>query len=200
MSERELRFNPVEIRAVKSEDGKKETLSGYGIRFGVLSEDLGGFRETIDPHALDKVLAGSDELFLTLDHVLSVVNTLGSRSNSTLSIWIDDKGLAFSAEPPDTTNARDAMAIVGRGDVKGMSFAFTCARDQWTTDETGGRIRTVLEIGQLFELSIVCQPAYPQSNVNAAIRSWADWLKSQAPKDADILRKRLDLESMTWKM
>jgi hypothetical protein len=197
--ERELRFNPAEVRADKAEDGN-QTLSGIAVVYNSLSQDLGGFRERILPGALTKVLASPDNIFATTDHNLTVVTTLGSRENQTLSLWDTPEGLAFTVTMPDTTTARDAFTNVSNGNISGMSFAFTCAKDQWSVDESGQRIREVLEFGALYEISIVVNPAYTQSNVTAAMRSLEAWEKTtQKTPDAEILRKRLELLSLGWK-
>jgi phage head maturation protease len=49
-----------------------------------------------------------------------------------------------------------------------MSFAFSCNLDSWSQDGEGMYIRTILN-AELYELSIVAQPAYPAST--AALRS-----------------------------
>jgi hypothetical protein len=54
-----------------------------------------------------------------------------------------------------------------------MSFAFTVAEDgdEWVKDEqTGTIMRTVRKVAGLYDVSVVAQGAYPQTNV-ALIRS-----------------------------
>jgi len=53
MSDMERRCVTVELRA-SAEDGRR--LEGYAVVFGSMSEDLGGFREIIEPGAFSEAL------------------------------------------------------------------------------------------------------------------------------------------------
>jgi hypothetical protein len=85
-------------------------------------------------------------------------------------------------------NDRDPDAVslsrkIERGDVDQQSFAFTVARDEWRTCECAESEdytscdcvweRDIKEIGELFEVSVVTFPAYPDTTVqkNTVARS-----------------------------
>jgi hypothetical protein len=80
--------------------------------------------------------------------------------------------------PPDTAAARDVMALIERGDVNQASFAFRVVKETWEEEK---RIRTLDEV-QLFDVSPVTYPAYPQTSVD--IRSLVADLdnKNQPPE------------------
>jgi len=71
--------------------------------------------------------------------------------------------------PPDTQWGRDAVTSIKRGDVDQMSFAFVVKEgwDEWKENEEGVIVRT-LKAGackQLYDVSPVSFPAYPQTSV-----------------------------------
>jgi len=101
-------------------------IRGYAIVFDTLSADLGGFRELITPDAVDRTLRERLDVRALVDHDASKV--LGRTTAGTLRLAKDDRGLRVEIDPPDTTVGRDVVALVQRGDVTGMSFAFRVIR------------------------------------------------------------------------
>ena len=101
-------------------DGR--TIRGYAVVFGTLSADLGGWREPIEPAAVDRTIAEALDVRALVDHDPSKV--LGRTKAGTLQLAKDAHGLAVRINPPDTTTGRDVLALVERGDVSGMSFSF----------------------------------------------------------------------------
>jgi phage head maturation protease len=67
------------------------------------------------------------------------------------------------------------VTLVRRGDLYGASFAFSVAPggESWTQEADGSAVRTVSEVGNLYDVSVVTRPAYPQSS--AALRSLQAW-------------------------
>lgn len=202
MGDIERRFITVqEFRAAK-EEGKPTKLVGYAARFNSLSEDLGGFREKIAPGAFKKTIKSADVRALW-NHNADYV--LGRTKSKTLTLQEDEEGLMMEVEPPDTQWARDLMVSIERGDVTQMSFGFRTISDKWEHTEGEPDLRTLEEV-ELFDVSPVTYPAYPETNV--AVRSRQEWLKSQPGESddsaeddggaqpmqhADIMRKKLDL-------
>lgn len=158
--------NQIEIRtfAVKdlraSQAGDDPKISGYAAIFNSLSEDLGGFRETIKPGAFIKTIQESDVRAL-FNHDKNFV--LGRKKAGTLRLAEDEVGLSIEIDPPDTQAARDLITLINRGDVDQMSFSFRTVRDDW--DQMDDQvIRTLIEV-KLFDISPVTFPAYPQTSV-----------------------------------
>jgi HK97 family phage prohead protease len=194
----------IERRTFKAEirkDGNTRRIRGVAIVFNQLSNDLGGFRERIDPAALN----GCDmaDVCCLINHDQSSV--LGRTASGTLSLSRASNGLSFDCETPDTSYARDLAACMERGDIDRCSFAFTVpvGGAVWSTDpETGGEIRTVKRIARLYDVSVVTTPAYPQTS--SEIRSAADILAERrrsagfspnlATSDPAMLRRKLELE------
>jgi HK97 family phage prohead protease len=148
---------------------------GYAARYSSQSNDLGGFREVLAPGAFDKVLSrrSKPDVVLTYNHNADLL--LARTSSGTLSLASDEKGLRFSAEAPDTQLAKDLSVLIRRGDLTGASFAFTVSpsAESWTTDERGQAIRTIREVQELYDVSIVATPAYSAASVGVrALERW----------------------------
>jgi hypothetical protein len=64
--------------------------------------------------------------------------------------------------------AKEAYSAVNRGDLSGMSFAFTVEKEAWEDLDTDKPLRRISGFGHIFEVSLVAFPAYPQTSVQAA--------------------------------
>jgi hypothetical protein len=202
----ERRFVPAELRIFEDDDGVRH-IRGYGAVYNELSEDLGGFRERIDPGAFTKTLQEADVRSLW-NHDPNYV--LGRSESQTLTVREDDRGLFYDVVPPDTQWARDLMISIERGDVDAASFGFRTIRDDWTQDEEGDVIRSLREV-ELYDLGPVTFPAYPQTSAEARDHAAALQQDTDAPPEAghpsdddgtdtrastDLLRRRLDLAEL----
>jgi len=157
---RETRSFPfeAEIRT----DGDGERIVGYAAVFNALSEEMFGFREIIRRGAFKKTIQESDVRAL-FNHDPNFV--LGRNKSGTLTLSEDDKGLRIEIDPPTTQIVRDlVMEPMRRGDIDQMSFGFRAVKDGWTK-ENGKDVRELLEV-QLFDISPVTFPAYPQTEVS----------------------------------
>lgn len=155
----EKRAFPIEFRVEGDETPK---IRGYAAVFGKLSEPMMGFREKIAPGAFKKTLKEADVRAL-FNHDPNIV--LGRSSSGTLELREDDQGLWMEIDPPDTAQGRDVMKLVERGDVDQASFAFRVIKDTWENERGKTPIRTLEEV-QLFDVSPVTYPAYPQTSVD----------------------------------
>jgi len=158
----------MERRAGGSISTHGNTAVGYAAVYGPMSEDLGGFREVIDPSAFMRSLKSGADVRALVGHDDSMV--IGRLSAGTLRLSSDQRGLMVEINLPNTSYANDLRELLKRGDVSQMSFGFTVAGggDSWGTAEGGGRLRTLKDV-DLHEVSIVAMPAYPDTSV--ALRS-----------------------------
>ncbi|NMV50661.1 phage major capsid protein [Lactobacillus reuteri] len=175
MEDRRLTIN-AELRAAeptpqpttqpaKTAQNSPKKLSGYAIVWNTPSKDLGGFKEVVSPDAL-KGVDLSNVLMLN-DHDYTQV--LASVKAGTLKLTPDDKGLHFDATLPDTTTANDVFANVNAGNLDSCSFSFDVddGSDKWEKDDQGNITRTINQIKDLFDVSVVAVPAYDSTNVAA---------------------------------
>ncbi len=147
-------------------------IRGVAIVFDSLSENLGGFRETIKPEAVDRTLREGLDVRALADHDSGKV--LGRTKAGTLQLRKDKRGLSIIIEPdPEISYAKDLMRSVSRGDISGMSFGFRVLEggDDWREDpETGMPIRDVFDM-RISEVSVVAFPAYQATDVMVSQRS-----------------------------
>jgi len=148
----------------------KTTLEGYAIRYDSLSEDL-GFRERIATGAFSKNLRSDPDVRALVEH--SPEKIIGRTRAGTLQLIEDERGVRVSIDPPDTQVGRDVVESVKRGDLSAMSFGFRAVNDSWENVD-GEAVRTIHE-GELFDVSIVSFPAYPDTSI--AARSMDAWRK-----------------------
>ena len=161
---KEIRSNEIS-HPIESES---RLVEGYAVVFNSLSVDLGGFYEVIDPKALEGVLERSDVVCL-LDHDIKRGVLARSRNNSdhnSLKLTIDERGLAFSFEAPRTALGDEILEGVRRGDITNCSFAFTVADEEFKKESDGTIVRTIKKIDRLFDISLVYNPAYDETNVD----------------------------------
>tara|TARA_R110001599_G_scaffold302704_3_gene508403 strand:- start:971 stop:1837 length:867 start_codon:yes stop_codon:yes gene_type:complete len=153
----EKRFFNIETRVAS--EGDKQVVRGHAAVFGELSEDLGGFREMINPDAFNDVLDNDVRAFFNHDPNFLLART----SAGTLRLGVDEKGLNYEFDVPDTTAGRDLLVSMERGDITQSSFAFTISEDSWATTSKG-EIRTIEKVSRLYDVSPVSIPAYPSAN------------------------------------
>lgn len=138
---------------------------GHALVFDSPSEDLGGFTEYVARGATKRVLENHPDTRALFNHDPNYV--LGRTVSKTLDLREDPKGLHAYFTAPDTSYARDIRELVKRGDVNQMSFAFTVERDRWEETADGSIVRTVLELKDLYDVSIVTYSAYPATDVTS---------------------------------
>ena len=169
-----------ELRAEDGDSGVR--LKGYAAVFDSMSEDLGGFRDTIRKGAFHRSIGDGADVRALVEH--DPARIIGRNKAGTLTLREDDEGLSVDIQPPDTTAGRDVVESVKRGDLTQMSFGFRTVTDEWHT-EGAEQIRTLIDV-DLFDISVVAYPAYPDTSV--AQRGLVDWQKS----NDGTVRKNLD--------
>ena len=128
-----------------------------------------GYVERIAPGAFDG-RTDDDVRFLFNHDGIPMART----TNGTLTLSEDNVGLMSRAQLADIPEARSLFALIERGDVSQMSFAFTIAEDEWRTlpeDHDvfpGMEERTIKRVGQLYDVSAVTYPAYSAADINVA--------------------------------
>ena len=174
-------FPSVELRAYKSEEEARMLVEGYAIVFNSESRDLGGFTEVVKENALDKALERNTDVLALYGH--DYQNVLGRQSANTLQLEKDERGIKFTLDLPNTQLGRDVYTLVERGDLKGNSFGFTVEKDSW--DKKGDKvIRTIEQVRDLFEISIVSLPAYEATElVKRNFEEFAEDITEALPED-----------------
>jgi len=191
---KELRILKTAELRVKRNGDELPKIEGYAAVFNKNSEDM-GFIERIAPGAFKNALKTSDVRAL-FNHDSNII--LGRKSSGTLELKEDKKGLFMSVTPPDTQLVRDmVLSPIERGDVTQQSFGFTVQSDDWDYRDNEPSIRTITEIRELFDVSPVTFPAYPDTAV--ALRS-LDNIKKDLSTEANDAATRAKDEDINLKI
>jgi HK97 family phage prohead protease len=156
------RFVADELRIEGSEN--RPVITGHAAVFNQRSLDLGGFFEVIQPGAFTRTIKTADVRAL-FNHDAN--HLLGRTKSRTLELAEDEKGLFCRILPPDSIWADGLLDLIKRGDIDQMSFGFSVseAGQDWKRS-SGDLVRTLLDV-DLFDVSPVTNPAYPQTDVSA---------------------------------
>lgn len=168
--ERRTFFGEVRAKGDKSEPTK---ITGYAAVFNepttiLMRDGKGGYVEVIEeiaPGAFDDVL--EDDVRALFNHDPNFI--LGRSTAGTLNLFIDERGLGYEIDVPDTAIGRDLLKSIARGDVSQSSFGFEVGSDNWSVGEDGTDRRKITRLAQLYDVSPVTYPAY--TTTEAAARS-----------------------------
>ncbi len=154
----EKRFltNGFEVRA---EEGKPTVVEGYAAVFNDETVIGGSFAERIDRNAFDGAdMANTVALF---NHD---INKPLARAGHGLELTVDERGLKYRFEVGDQSYAKDLVENIRMGNVSTSSFGFTVRDDEWEMRDDMN-LRTIKEVGLLFDVSPTTQGAYPTTEV-----------------------------------
>ncbi len=186
----ELRARTIEVRAAEN-DGR--TVEGYAALYDNTT-DMGWYNERVAPGAFD----GSDmkEVRALFNH--NPDHVLASVRGGTLNLEIDERGLKFRFSLPNTAIGNDLVEMVSRGDVSQCSFAFRVEEQEWkVSDDDGPDLRSITKIGDVYDVSLVTYPAYPDTSVALRSKPTKEEPKEEplhSPdfrEDVDFLNQRL---------
>ena len=180
-----------EIRAAEpTADGAKALiLSGRAILYNtptLIIDGSGSYTEIISRGALDG--ADLSDVRLLYNHDLSKVPL--ARTPKTMALRVDAQGLTVEAELPDTATAKEVYAAVQRGDLSGMSFAFTVPEGGDSYD-AATNTRTIRQIAKVYECSVVPYPAYPTTSIEARSARAAALTRLDQRRRAKILYNQI---------
>lgn len=171
------------MQVTSGEDGKK-TLVGYAAVFYRADDPGTEYRfkmktksggtvdviERIDRRAFDGIQSNPDVRGL-FNHDPNAV--LGRTGANTMRLAVDEKGLRYEIDLPNTPQANGLADSVSRGDINGSSFSFRVNPngDKWTAIDKNTEQRTILSASVL-DVGPVTFPAY--SATTAGTRSEGD--------------------------
>lgn len=177
-------FRMAELRALNDSDNGM-IIEGYAATFNSPAQ-LGWCTEIIDRNAFNN--CNMQDVCMKYNHEDNFL-ILARTRNSSLQLLVDDKGLKIRAELIDTTQNRDIYKMIKAGLLDKMSFAFSVKRQEF---DYKNDIRKILEIEQLFDVSVVDVPAYDSTEIYA--RSKETYEKEKEKYIANKLeRKKLEL-------
>ena len=121
---------------------------------------------------------------MTMYHNREKILARSTNGEGTLKLTVDEVGVKYSFEAPNTVDGDTALELVKRGDLSGSSFMF------WTDEKSGVSyekrsdgimLRRVKTIGMIYDMTIAADPAYEQTTV-AAREAYSRLNKSEEKK------------------
>lgn len=167
------KWKPV-FREAAEGGGESRTIEGYAIVFGVesriLSDYWDNYREIIEPGAITEERLKGMDIKMTMYHNREKILARSIKGEGTLKLTVDEVGVKYSFDAPNTVDGDTALELVKRGDLSGSSFMF------WTDEKIGVSyekrsdgmmLRRVKTIGMIYDMTIAADPAYEQTTVAA---------------------------------
>jgi len=189
-----------QLRAHK--DGDKMIIEGYAAVFNHKSRLIfdwdGIYNEIIREGAFDNVLKSDDlDVLFTRDHdrgkILGRLNR--EQNHATLSLSVDEKGLKYRAELPNTETARETFTLIERGDLSESSFIFNVRKEGQEWDFSGDEAtRYVNDVAGLFDTAVVWKGAYSNTDVQTASRHYTEAKKVIDDAKGDTVKEAIALE------
>ena len=190
---------PSELRIREDEEGKKcRTITGYAILFNTPSVPLWEdedeeAREVIAPEAVTREFLDGCDIKMTMFHDRQLILARSKNGAGTLTYTVDERGVAFAFDAPNTADGDKALELVRRGDISGCSFAFsTCYYDRECVErsvemssEKAKVTYTVRRMAGIYDFTLAVDPAYPDTNCEAEQRELVSHLRTpeEAPNE-----------------
>ena len=183
-------ISDLRVREAPEGQAASRTITGYAILFGVPSEPLYDWedeeaREVIAPEAVTKELLDGCDIKMTMFHDRQLILARSKNGAGTLTYGVDDKGVYFEFEAPNTVDGDKALELVRRGDISGCSFAFSThyydsayvSRDVQRVDGKTIITYTVNVITGIYDFTLAADPAYPDTSCEAETRELVKTLR-----------------------
>lgn len=159
-----------EFRALEPTEETGHIVEGYAIVYNEETNIGGWFREKILPGALDGADLKDVPMFIHHERRrIPLARSRNNNLNSTLQLKPDEKGLFFRAEldVENNSEARALYSAVKRGDITGMSYAFSISDENWREKDRDVPLREIVKFNRIFEISALSTPQYKGSDINA---------------------------------
>jgi HK97 family phage prohead protease len=170
----------VHIREAKNGEEPSRTITGYAILFGIPSDPIWSdedseAREVIARSAITKELLDGCDIKFTMFHDRQLILARSRNGVGTLSYNVDEKGVSFEFDAPNTVDGDKALELVRRGDIAGCSFMFTTRYyDDACVTRTANVVNgvtmiiyTVEVVTGVYDFTLAADPAYPDTSVEA---------------------------------
>lgn len=177
------------VREAGEGEAESRTITGYAILFNTPSaplwdsDDEKAF-EIIAPGAVTKELLDGCDIKFTMFHDRQLILARSKNGTGTLAYGVDNKGVYFEFDAPNTVDGDKALELVRRGDISGCSFMFTTHYydEAYVTRnvqiEEGKTVitYTVNVITGIYDFTLAADPAYPDTNCE--LRELVDELRT----------------------
>lgn len=164
--ERGRTYRDMEVRAAEEES---YIVEGYASTFDnpYLLHRTEGYEvyEQVDRNAFEKT--DMSDVIMQYDHEGRV---FARKSNGTLMVTPDDHGLFIRADLSGTEAGRQLYEEIKGGYTNKMSFGFTVresTRDIEENEDMTKVLRTITDVGKLYDVSAVSLPANPATSISS---------------------------------
>ncbi|ACD24152.1 HK97 family phage prohead protease [Clostridium botulinum] len=200
--EKEVRSVPCkfEVRELGEDKEKQVHIQGYALTFDTISDDLGGFKETIASGALDN--CDMSDVVFDYDHDTSKILARNNKNDGkgALTLKVDEKGLFFDAVPTNTSYSRDLIENLKNGVVNKCSFIFNIDWSDpnaqvwdWDDGKRGYDFRTIKSFKSISDVSIVVFPAYNSTEISIYSRA-KDQCSNEIKRAEEFRKKKIEIE------
>lgn len=178
----ELQVSGLHVR--EAEGGERSrTIEGHAVVWGVRSVNLtpwSSYREVyevMERGCISTELLNRSDVVLTAFHDNTAILGRWRQGKGTLNLGLDARGMLMRCTLADTERANELLSAIDRGDISGMSFAFTADEEDSENGvsyekldertESGKQVwlRHVKRVTGLYDVTIAGHPAYPQTDI-----------------------------------
>lgn len=184
------------LRAETTEEGKKY-IGGYASVFNqrskLIFENGKTFFEVIERNAFDNVLQSEDlDVLLTYQHNMNepISRLNKAKAIDNLTLETDDTGLKYSAVLPNTRLANDIFELIQTRSLFENSFIFTVDKERWEKDEEGNNIRYIESVSGLYDVSVVVNGAYANTDLAVAQRNLEAQQEEEKEQDVKEIEEK----------
>ncbi|MCH7396568.1 HK97 family phage prohead protease [Belliella sp. DSM 107340] len=188
----------IEFRISEVEESKY--IEGYGLRFNSESKDLGGFKEIIEPTAINENTQ-MDDVVALLNHNHNYVLARKSNDTDTLQLEIDSEGLKYKFEVDNEISyVKDLYRNIQKKNINKSSFAFYLPSDgsgeRW--EKIGNQYyRYITQFAKISDVSVVTNPAY--DNTSSMVRSFEEIKKDLDKTEIEVKEYNIDSDIYNYK-
>lgn len=171
------------VREAGSEGEESRTLVGYALKFGTMSVNLtpwSSYRdiyEILEPGCISQEMLDRQDIVFTAFHNREKMLGRWVNGSGTLKLELDGTGLKIECELPKTDLGDEMLELVKRGDITGMSFAYStdeddsenCVSYEHTGDKDGREqwVRHVKRIDAMYDVTVAANPAYTDTEISS---------------------------------
>ena len=197
-----------EVYEIRSFDGQAapkvtedRTIEGYAVVFNQDSRVIydphmrRSFIERIDSGAVTEDMLRRSDIKALREHNRERMLARSFNGAGSLTLSIDNYGVKYRFEAPNTQEGNDTLEQIKRGDLFGSSFAYTTDEKNNVSYEKradGKLYRIVKKIDRMYDVSVVTDPAYMGTTVNA--RSLDGFFEE--PKDEEYKKQVTELRTI----
>ena len=179
----------------------ERTIEGYAVVFEKESRILFDpvkkrfFIEIIKRGAVTEDDLKKWDIKALVEHNKSRLLARSFNGSGTLALSVDDYGVKYRFNAPNTVEGDNAVEMIRRKDIFGSSFAYTADEKDnvsYRKKEDGVLLREVKRLNRMYDVSVVTDPAYFGTDVN--VRSLDSYFEE--PQDESYKKDVEDLRSL----